>query len=344
MVWDFNPLLVIYRREWYRLITGVYLHGGILHIAMNMFTMFSLGPVLEHTMGSMPFLGLTLVFSLLVTLLETAGRYFISLATGDMSWLYVNSVGFSGVLFSYVIMRTSVTGAQSYNLCGMSIPAWIYPWVMLIGISFLIPNASFAGHLSGLLLGIMYCRGYLNFLWPRRSCLRALEGWEGLDWLTNSLIYSKIPVEPPIPATDAWGGWSCNMCAATCISVGEICMKASDAISGIFRSAGSRVAEFASRRSPNAYDQLGSEEDVEVANASIPSAPEYSPPDEFGDDAMVRGSGFRLGERNSSTTEETKKGGTNNKPDKPKKQPQRSRPTPSGMSRLIDSVPRKNRR
>ncbi len=34
---------VVYKMQWYRVITSAFFHGGVLHIAMNMMTLFYLG-------------------------------------------------------------------------------------------------------------------------------------------------------------------------------------------------------------------------------------------------------------------------------------------------------------
>ena len=55
-----NPILVIYRGEYYRLISSAFVHGGILHIAMNMSTLLAIGGSLENQYGSLYLIFLTL--------------------------------------------------------------------------------------------------------------------------------------------------------------------------------------------------------------------------------------------------------------------------------------------
>src|SRR5262249_48083203 len=42
--------------QWWRLVTAMFLHGGLLHIGMNMMALFQLGPIVEETYGSGRFL------------------------------------------------------------------------------------------------------------------------------------------------------------------------------------------------------------------------------------------------------------------------------------------------
>ena len=54
---------IFYRGEWWRLITAGYLHGGLLHIGMNSWVLFDLGPQVNQTFGTPRFL--TIYFCLL---------------------------------------------------------------------------------------------------------------------------------------------------------------------------------------------------------------------------------------------------------------------------------------
>src|SRR5579863_4155398 len=55
--------------EWWRLITAGYLHGGLLHILMNSWVLFDLGPQVDEAFGTPRFLVL----------------YFVSTITGYMA-------------------------------------------------------------------------------------------------------------------------------------------------------------------------------------------------------------------------------------------------------------------
>ena len=52
--------------EYYRIVTSVFVHGGIIHIFMNMTSLLQLGSSLEMRFGSMQFLLLTM-WSILLT-------------------------------------------------------------------------------------------------------------------------------------------------------------------------------------------------------------------------------------------------------------------------------------
>jgi membrane associated rhomboid family serine protease len=52
------PYRVWQKNTWYELITSGFLHGGLMHLAFNMITLFFFGPVLEASIGSNHFLAL----------------------------------------------------------------------------------------------------------------------------------------------------------------------------------------------------------------------------------------------------------------------------------------------
>jgi rhomboid domain-containing protein 1 len=79
-----------------------------------------------------------------------------------LSGYYSCAVGFSAVLFAmkYVLyMRSSGV----IHLYGFSVNIKVAAWVELVLISLMNPNASFIGHLAGILAGIVYCHfgGYI---------------------------------------------------------------------------------------------------------------------------------------------------------------------------------------
>ena len=59
--------------EWYRLVTGGFLHAGLFHIGFNMFALFFLGRLLEPAIGTPRFVALYFA-SLLAGLLRGAAR------------------------------------------------------------------------------------------------------------------------------------------------------------------------------------------------------------------------------------------------------------------------------
>ena len=94
----FVPNRVYERGEWYRLISGGFLHGGIGHLAFNMLTLYFFGPVLELVLGSVSF-GVVYFGSLIVAHLFLLAKY-----RDDPDYSAVGASGaISGVLFGFCL-------------------------------------------------------------------------------------------------------------------------------------------------------------------------------------------------------------------------------------------------
>jgi rhomboid protease GluP len=87
-----------YLNEWWRLVTAMFLHGGLIHIGFNMMSLYQLGPAVEELYGSSRYL-------------------FIYVVTGAFGFLcssYSNhfSVGASGALLGLVGVLLAVTSKR----------------------------------------------------------------------------------------------------------------------------------------------------------------------------------------------------------------------------------------
>lgn len=94
VAWGSNASQRTLSGEWWRLATSMFLHGGILHIAFNMFVLLQVGGLVERLFGSAR-------FALLYLMAGVSG----SLAS--VSWAFlqdrvVNSVGASGAIFGVI--------------------------------------------------------------------------------------------------------------------------------------------------------------------------------------------------------------------------------------------------
>ena len=94
---SFRPVAVA-SGEWYRIVTGGFLHAGIAHLLFNMITLFFFGPALELTLGSPRFT--ILYFGALLA--AHAFTYFRH--KDDHAYAAVGASGaISGVLFAFCL-------------------------------------------------------------------------------------------------------------------------------------------------------------------------------------------------------------------------------------------------
>ena len=83
-----RPVSIAFGQDYYRLVSAIFLHGSILHLAFNMYVLFVLGPTLERILGHGRFL--------LLFLLAGVGGSVASYAFSEpTTW----SVGASGAIF-----------------------------------------------------------------------------------------------------------------------------------------------------------------------------------------------------------------------------------------------------
>ncbi len=123
--------------EYYRLFTAAFLHAGVLHIALNMFALIQLGPVLESALGRVRFLTLYLLAAL--------GGSTLSFLVSDPGVL---GVGASGAIFGlfgayYVVVRR--LGGQTKSILVLL--------AINIVITFTVPIIDWRAHVGGLVTG-----------------------------------------------------------------------------------------------------------------------------------------------------------------------------------------------
>jgi rhomboid protease GluP len=124
--------------QWWRIVTGAFMHGGIAHIALNMFALYQVGSFVETIAGKWRMLAV----------------YFIAMLGSGIAVVIFSpdavTVGASGAIFGLFGALVAIgirLGSRGRSLIGQVLP--------IIGINlvftFLVPNISAAGHGSGYL-------------------------------------------------------------------------------------------------------------------------------------------------------------------------------------------------
>ena len=204
----------------YRLYSAAWFHGGFFHFGMNMIAMFQLGSTIEDALGTLTVLGLNMLFPLLVGLEYIFLEFMWSLIKKDDEPLYSCAVGYSGVLFALVVIEVALAiqrGERTRRIFGMcEVPVFFYPIVMLLVISIVLPNISFVGHLSGIIVGLLYVCGLLLFMTLPRSFLLSLQ--QRLpEWLLARPGWRQMGAENPFAV---WHPSFCraNLCDCTAVT------------------------------------------------------------------------------------------------------------------------------
>jgi|EP00945_MAST-04E_sp_MAST-4E-sp1_P002949 membrane associated rhomboid family serine protease len=187
-----SPLAVYSNHEFYRIVSGSFFHAGLMHIGFNMMSLLTLGEAVERILGTFRFVFYTFVTVMLSNFLYLA----VCIALGtfyERSWWYYNSVGFSGVLFAYATIESFLSPFPTRNFFGCTVPSKWYPWILLGGLQILMPNISFLGHLAGLVLGVCYVYGLLEWTIPSNEYIKTLEGKHRNFALLQSTRYVNAP-------------------------------------------------------------------------------------------------------------------------------------------------------
>ncbi|KAI3826255.1 hypothetical protein L1987_00300 [Smallanthus sonchifolius] len=187
----FLPSAVISKFQVYRVCTSIFFHGSILHLVFNMLALVPLGSELERVMGSIRLSYMIVllaissaVFHLLITLIAAYNPIYSYYQFMDEC-----AIGFSGVLFSMIVIETSLSGIQSRSVFGLfNVPAKLYPWMLLVLFQLLMTNISLLGHLCGILSGFAYTYGLFNFIIPGSSFF---SGIESASWLSTCVRRPK---------------------------------------------------------------------------------------------------------------------------------------------------------
>ena len=135
---------LIQQGQWWRLLSATALHGGLLHILLNSYVLYSFGPFLEKLLGWPRFVVLYVVAGLAGTVLGTI--------FGDAV-----SVGASGSLFG-LLGAAAVLGFRDLGLPTELVTQLRKGALINLGLNVvasLRPNVDWLAHLGGFLAGVL---------------------------------------------------------------------------------------------------------------------------------------------------------------------------------------------
>eukprot|EP00128_Syssomonas_multiformis_P008885 Colp12_sorted_trinity150504_noHs@16194 len=123
-----------------------------------MMALFALGRAFEHQYGSVSLLVFTACSVLMGSFTYLALSALITKVAPNLTGLgHVCTLGFSGVIFTLLAKESMTQNSEhKYTFFGFSVPAKAYPWVLLVLVQIIVPDASLLGHLSGILVGYLF--------------------------------------------------------------------------------------------------------------------------------------------------------------------------------------------
>jgi rhomboid protease GluP len=179
------PLVYDISQPW-RLVTAIFLHGGLMHIGFNMWVLMDIGPMVEEMYGSARYLFLYVVTGVAGYLLSSSVGHF--------------SVGASGSLLGLIgVLLAATTGRKS--MAAQALRSALIRWLIYIAVlGFIFSGTDNYAHFGGVATG--YVLGRLmpdrtpadlsekrlaNFLgWAAGIAIAVSFGFMVVNYLQNS--------------------------------------------------------------------------------------------------------------------------------------------------------------
>ena len=161
--------------DYYRLITGIFLHGGILHLVCNCYSLYVIGSQIENFLGKVK-------YSIVYLFSGVIGALF-SISFGGMT----PSVGASGAIFG--LMGALLYFGYYYRVyLGNVVKSQILPLIAInLGMGFLVPNVDNFAHIGGLIGGTMMTMAL--GIKDKSSTFEKVNGWIICSIFTAFVIY-----------------------------------------------------------------------------------------------------------------------------------------------------------
>ncbi|HLC32062.1 MAG TPA: rhomboid family intramembrane serine protease [Candidatus Nanoarchaeia archaeon] len=179
VVWNsvaLRPSSIMVGEKLWTLFTHMFVHGGILHLLMNMFVLFSLGGLCEKIIGRKRFIWFYLLSGIFAGVLSVLLAGFFGYGIGERFFgsASVSMVGASGAIFAIAGLFMMLLPRLKFSIIFFpffSLPAYIMvPLVLFltwgISIAAALPIGNVA-HFGGFLAGVLY-GWYLRYQYGRK--------------------------------------------------------------------------------------------------------------------------------------------------------------------------------
>ncbi|KAL1465106.1 hypothetical protein WDU94_004700 [Cyamophila willieti] len=143
-------------KDWKRIFLSAFEHGDDMHLYYNMVSLILKGRHLERMFGQLKFLVLVVFLTIFTSMYYVGISYGMSIVNNDPTELSHCAIGFSAVLFAMKTILTRHNPDSYQHILNVEVKGTYAPWFELFIIHLLVPNASFKGHLSGILVGLTY--------------------------------------------------------------------------------------------------------------------------------------------------------------------------------------------
>jgi len=158
----------------WRLVTAVFLHGGLLHIFFNGYALLALGPLVEESFGKARFYVIYLVCG-------------VASFVASSLWTRAPSVGASGALFG-LLGFLFVYGRYRGGRLDRAISEHVGRWIVFGMVMVFMPGIDNAAHFGGLAAGALLALA----VGPPGADARSEALWSLGGWLTLGLTLASF--------------------------------------------------------------------------------------------------------------------------------------------------------
>lgn len=180
LTWGANYAPYTEHNQWWRLLTNIFMHGGLMHVLMNMFSLVFIGMFLEPILGYKRYLMMYLVTGVIASLTS-------------MLWHPVISVGASGAIFGLfgafaALLTTPLFPAEAKKAFAKTVGIFI-GYNLLLGLAGGVDNAA---HIGGLLAGVLCGYGLYPFLKQQADHYESLTNINTNPTAEESNMFDKV--------------------------------------------------------------------------------------------------------------------------------------------------------
>ncbi|MEQ8190403.1 MAG: rhomboid family intramembrane serine protease [Candidatus Eremiobacterota bacterium] len=193
-VFGVNERIAIWKGEYWRLFSSMFIHIGLLHLAGNCLFLYLCGPLLELSYGHEKFLIIYILSGFLGNILSLLGmKYSVTgISAGASGALF----GILGALISFTITERTVLPQKLYRSL---IKNLILIVVLNLLVGLVIPNIDILAHTGGFVSGLIL--GYILeneiYIDEKKKRFKVIPSITGIIFFLLALTVSYMAMIPP---------------------------------------------------------------------------------------------------------------------------------------------------
>ena len=154
-----QPYFVFVRGDWWRLLTAIFLHAGLLHLLFNMYALYISGTLLEEAWGRLKLIAAFVATGVFASIFSAVVR--LSAGSPAQALRSPGSVGASGAIFGLFGALAVVLYRRRYSPWARSSLSQLLAILMInLVLGFTVAGIDAWAHLGGLISGLVIGLGF----------------------------------------------------------------------------------------------------------------------------------------------------------------------------------------